>query len=257
MKLSVSKSEINYEIMGEGRPIILFSGFMNDMTVMIKTMEPIFENKTNWKRIYVDHLGVGDTLIGEDVKTVNDVLDTMLEFVDKVVGDENFVVCGYSFGGFLSRYILDKRFDKVDGILLITPLTDANLEKIEVDRTIKVVQYVDEQKQQEIDNKLQTYFYGAMEKSNVEYLQNLMAVSSSYNITLDNFDKFTKPTLIITGRQDSDVGYKNAYKIIEKYPRATYISMDKCGHASQIEQEVIFKTLINEWIYRLEEETNR
>ncbi|QSX04645.1 alpha/beta hydrolase [Sedimentibacter sp. zth1] len=258
MKLNVGKSKINYEIMGKGRPIIFFSGFTNDMTAMIKYMEPILEKKDNWKRIYVDHLGVGDTEIGDDIQSVDDVLKTMLGFVDELMGEEKYVLGGYSFGGYLSRYILNNRFDKVDGLLLLTPLIIKEMEICDVDRKIEVVKNVDSSIQQNIDALIQTDLYGAMAKTNNEFLNKLFAVNNLTKVSLDDFTgTYNKPTLIITGRQDDTVGYKDAYRILDKYSRVTYICMDKCGHAAQIEQNDLFNYLVSEWIYRVEEEIMR
>ena len=41
---------------------------------------------------------------------------------------------------------------------------------------------------------------------------------------------FPRPTLIITGRQDFVVGYRDAWGILEQYPRATFVVFDRAGH---------------------------
>ncbi|MCT4632473.1 MAG: alpha/beta hydrolase [Firmicutes bacterium] len=258
MKVKIGNSNINYEVKGEGRTAIFFSGFENDMTAMIKSLEPIFESKQNWKRIYVDHIGVGDTEIGNDVDSVEDVLNTMLAFVDEIVGTENFVLGGYSFGGFLSRYIIGKRFDQVDGVLLLTPLIKNDMMNIDVDRNVQTIKYVDSTIQGEIDRRIQEDLVGAMQKTNMDFMMGLYEKNLNTKVELDKFNGvFNKPTLIITGRQDETVGYKDAFSILDKYPRATYITLDKCGHAAQFQQVDIYKQLITEWIYRLEEEQSR
>ena len=64
---------------------------------------------------------------------------------------------------------------------------------------------------------------------------------------------FGKPTLVLTGRQDSHVGYKDGWRVLEKYPRATYAVLDRAGHALGVEQKELFQTLIQEWLDRVEE----
>lgn len=257
MKIRIGNSNINYEVIGEGRTAIFFSGFENDMTAMIKALEPIFDTKHNWKRIYVDHLGVGDTEIGSDVSSVEKVLDTMVEFVDQVTEGKNYVLGGYSFGGFLSRYIINKRFDKVDGLFLLTPLIKNDMQNLDVDASIETVPYTDQSIQEGIDKKIQEDIVGAMQKTNRDFMMTLYEKNYSTKIELDAFEgSFEKPTLIITGRQDEMVGYKDAFGILDKYPRATYITLDKCGHAAQIQQNEIYRQLVSEWIYRLEEEVD-
>jgi len=73
----------------------------------------------------------------------------------------------------------------------------------------------------------------------------------SFNVALLN-DKFTKLTLFLLGRQDSAVGYRDAWKIIENYPGATFAILDRAGHILQIEQEELFNSLTNDWLDRVE-----
>jgi pimeloyl-ACP methyl ester carboxylesterase len=64
---------------------------------------------------------------------------------------------------------------------------------------------------------------------------------------------FVVPTLILTGRQDSMAGYRSAWDILENYPRATFVVLDRAGHALGVEQEELFRTLVSEWLDRVEE----
>jgi pimeloyl-ACP methyl ester carboxylesterase len=64
---------------------------------------------------------------------------------------------------------------------------------------------------------------------------------------------FEKPTLILAGRQDTHVGYLETWDILRSYPRATYVVLDRAGHALGVEQESLFRALFNEWLDRVEE----
>jgi pimeloyl-ACP methyl ester carboxylesterase len=76
----------------------------------------------------------------------------------------------------------------------------------------------------------------------------------TYSFDLEAVTKsFEKPTLILTGRQDSHVGYQDGWDIIEKYPRATFAVLDRAGHALGVEQEGLFQALVHEWLDRIEE----
>lgn len=66
-------------------------------------------------------------------------------------------------------------------------------------------------------------------------------------------NKFNKPTLILLGKQDDCVGYKDARNILENFPHATFAVLDRAGHNLQIEQENLFNTLINDWLVRVHE----
>jgi pimeloyl-ACP methyl ester carboxylesterase len=62
---------------------------------------------------------------------------------------------------------------------------------------------------------------------------------------------FKQPTLFLMGRQDATVGYRDAWAIIENYPRATFAILDQAGHNLQIEQERLFEELVGEWLARV------
>jgi len=62
---------------------------------------------------------------------------------------------------------------------------------------------------------------------------------------------FEKPTLILVGRQDAMVGYRDAWDILENYPRATFALLDSAGHHLHLEQEKLFNPLVTEWLERV------
>ena len=47
---------------------------------------------------------------------------------------------------------------------------------------------------------------------------------------------YRHPTLLVTGRQDSTVGYARAWEMLEHFPRATFAVLDRAGHALPHEQ---------------------
>ncbi len=64
---------------------------------------------------------------------------------------------------------------------------------------------------------------------------------------------FPAPALIIMGRQDSYCGYREAWEIIENYPRGTFAVLDRTGHAIGNDQKVLLPALIGEWLNRVQE----
>jgi pimeloyl-ACP methyl ester carboxylesterase len=76
----------------------------------------------------------------------------------------------------------------------------------------------------------------------------------AFSFDVDTLPKpFPAPTLIVTGRQDSWVGYRDAWEILENYPRATFVVLDRAGHFLGVEQEDLFHTLVGEWLDRVKE----
>ena len=64
---------------------------------------------------------------------------------------------------------------------------------------------------------------------------------------------YAHPTLILTGRQDSSVGYASQWELLEHYPRATFAVLDRAGHALLHEQIELTHALVAEWLSRVRE----
>jgi pimeloyl-ACP methyl ester carboxylesterase len=64
---------------------------------------------------------------------------------------------------------------------------------------------------------------------------------------------FARPVVLLAGRQDHVVGYRDAWRILENYPRATFAVLDRAGHNLHIEQPQLFNALVGEWLDRVRE----
>ena len=64
---------------------------------------------------------------------------------------------------------------------------------------------------------------------------------------------FGGPTLMLTARQDHLCGYRDAWDLLDNYPRATFAVLDRAGHFVNIEQDVLCQALMREWLDRVEE----
>ncbi|MTI69818.1 MAG: hypothetical protein FH751_06130 [Firmicutes bacterium] len=74
MKCKLEKVILNYKVKGKGKPILMLNGYATDMNTLIGCMEPIFKDISGWKRIYIDHPGVGETKIKSDSFSYKDMI---------------------------------------------------------------------------------------------------------------------------------------------------------------------------------------
>ena len=94
-----------------------------------------------------------------------------------------------------------------------------------------------------------------MNLADTEFLENSLGKNVPFSFNVDLLEQpYVKPTLILMGRQDSAVGYRDTWHILENYPRASFVILDKAGHNLQIEQEVLFNEIVKEWLGRVLEE---
>ena len=98
-----------------------------------------------------------------------------------------------------------------------------------------------------------TIYHPMAEDADEEFLSRL-SENYAFSFNVDALlEPFTGPTLILAGRQDSVVGYRDTWAILENYPRGSFVVLDRAGHCLEIEQEGLFRALVNEWLDRVEE----
>jgi pimeloyl-ACP methyl ester carboxylesterase len=70
---------------------------------MVGLMEPHFERRAGWRRLYPDLPGMGQTPGPGWLTTQDQMLDVLLAFIDTVIPGQRLVVVGVSYGGLLAR----------------------------------------------------------------------------------------------------------------------------------------------------------
>ncbi|OGU57055.1 MAG: 2-hydroxy-6-oxo-6-phenylhexa-2,4-dienoate hydrolase [Ignavibacteria bacterium RBG_13_36_8] len=261
---------VYYEVFGHGQPILMIHGYSVDHRLMEGCMEPAFTDDTAWKRIYFDQPGMGHTEAKPWIKNANDMLDIILGFTEAVIPEEHFLVAGESYGGLLARGIVFKKHDLVDGVLLICPCIYPDFKKRTVPEMSVLFQEKNftstlSEKDAELFNELavvqneriwkkyQDEVLSGINIADNEFLNRYRQDGYSYSFNVDEINfTFDKPSLILVGRQDPVAGYRDAWQIIENYPRATFAVLDMAGHGLQIEQEELFTQLVKEWLKRVE-----
>ena len=270
MKCNVKNISINYEVFGEGKPIIIIHGSHVDHRLMTGCMEPVFKNREGYKRIYIDLPGMGKTK-GENWITNSDLmLDIVIDFIEKVIPNEKFLLVGESYGGYLARGIIYKIASKVEGLFLLCPAIIADNKKRNVpvhtilkkdDKLLSQLEQSDAEDFSSIQvvqsisiwERYRDEILSGIKLANDNFLSNLIQDGYEFSFEVDKLDEnFIKPTLMLLGRQDSSVGYKDAWSILDNYPRATFAVMDRAGHNLQLEQVETFNCLVDEWISRVE-----
>ena len=93
----------------------------------------------------------------------------------------------------------------------------------------------------------------AINSADWDFLSTVLDGAFSYDV--DALETpFEKPALMVMGRQDISVGYRDQFSILENFPRASFVILDKAGHNLQIEQDHLFSELVKEWLQRVAEE---
>lgn len=269
MECKIKDLSINYEIIGEGKPMIILHGYSIDHRAMTGCMELASEVSKGFKRIYVDLPGMGKSDCSDWISNADVMLDIVIEFIDRVIPKEDFLIVGYSYGGYLARGIVYKMPERVDGLLLICPVIIADSKKREVPEHVILVEdgqllstlsteeaeefsMLSVVQSEKIYKRYKNEIECSFELANDEFLTRFQQNGYEFTFDVDDLEEtFDKPSLIVVGKQDSCVGYKDAWTILDNYPRTTFTVIDRAGHNLQIEQEELFSSLVNEWTRRV------
>lgn len=266
-KVTIHDVQMNYKVVGEGKPVIIIHGYVVDHVTMTSCLEPVFDRTEGYKRIYIDLPGMGKSESADWIINSDIMLDFVVEFINAIIPNHNFLLIGYSYGGYLSRGVLSRLPNRVDGLLLLCPVVIADRNKRVVPDN--VVLQRDEAFLSGISTGLAEGFDSMMviqtekthgrfkgeilesaERANYKFLERLQNNGYSFSFDLDT--RYEKPTLFLLGRQDSCVGYKDAWELLENFPRATFAILDQAGHNLQIERDTMFTVMVREWIKRTE-----
>jgi len=270
MECKLNNITIHYQTFGEGKPILILHGAPLDHRALLGCMEPIFKNRTDWRRIYPDLPGMGRTKRGNWIISADQMLEVVLEFIDRIIPGQNFTLVGHSYAGYLARGIIYHRRQAVDGLFLLVPWIKYDWEDRNTPEKVTLVE--DQTLLAQLDpNEREGFAFGAVvqnqknwERFCSEWLPGIQAHDpqffdqliehSPFSFEVDALSEpFVKPTLILMGKQDHVAGYRNQWDILENYSRATFVVLDRAGHRLQIEQEALFNVLVDEWLERVAE----
>jgi pimeloyl-ACP methyl ester carboxylesterase len=260
---------------GEGVSVLIIHGWEMDGKVEELDFEPIFTKARGFRRIYVDLPGMGKTP-ANNVKDSDDIYLRLVQFIDARLGKSKFLLVGTSFGGHLAQAIARKYAEQVDGLLLRVPLIEPKDSMRDLDPFQPLVR--NEQLMSSIPSEdkallgdvlIQTPAYikslkakydeavsPALKAADNEVLDPIRADPRRYQISLASDNKHPKllaPTLIICGRQDKVVGYRDSLRLLELYPRSTYAVLDRGTHGLPVDENGVFDALVRDWLTRVDE----
>lgn len=265
MKADIRGIPVNYEERGEGRPILVFHGMPADHRHMVNAIEPVFEARTGWRRIYPDLPGHGLTPRADWITTEDDKLQVALDLLDLRAPGQRFLVIGASYGGYVALGVLHRRAADVDGVaLLVTnPLREARSvgrhQVFERDEEAVATLAEDEQTVLRMATihsaaaiaDFRTNIKPALLAADHEFLEGVAPFPFDASVLPE---PFPRPALILNARQDGATGYADILTMIEAFPRGTFAVLDRAGHPLPREQPVLFRALMAEWLDRVEAE---
>lgn len=269
MECKVRDVTMFYDDVGTGHPLLLLHGLPLDHRHIASDIEPVFTNRSGWRRLYPDLPGMGKTKATERLVNQDQILELVIDFINTVIPGERFVVAGTSYGAYLARGLVYYLSAQMDGLLLNVPLIETDKTKQQLPKSLVVREdpgflsalTPDEQDMREFivlqSMDLLTEFrqvIGPAVAIADHVFLNRLRQHYAFSVNIDVLPiPFAAPALFLTGRHDSWCGYREAYRLLDNYHRASFVVLDGAGHALAVEQKTLFRAFVNEWLDRVEE----
>ncbi len=258
---------LKYVEIGRGRPILVMHGGKLDHRHMVDALEPAFSDLTGWQRIYVDLPGCGGSTGFDHVHSQDDVLAAILEFAAATSAGSPIAVIGESRGSYIAQGLAYARPALISGLALIVPGGNSAAAKETLPEPVVLVRDAGLLKDLELTVKGRAERLVVQTAAIVEKIrQTKVPAAAAHDAALEarlserltfSFHEvmlatvFDRPSLIVSGRQDSIVGYTDAAAMLSCYPRATYALLDCAGHSPGWERPHLFWALMQDWLERL------
>lgn len=253
MVIKINDCLINYEVFGNGKPLLLLHGW----GACINSMAPIWQFFKNKFKVFVlDFPGQGNG--SEEPKSpwgVPEYAEMVREFMDKL-DIKNPHVIAHSFGGRVAIYLSSKYKDLFDKIVLvdaagIKPKKSLKKQfKIAMFKCGKAVLKITTPKNK-YEERLNDYRKKFSSSDYSAIKSDIMRQTFSKVISLDltkNLKEIKSPVLLMWGENDTDTPLYMA-KIMEKnIEDAGLVILKNAGHFSYIDASGEFNLIVDNFL---------
>ena len=251
---------LSFDDVGHGHCVLAIHGAYSTHHELASALEPMIAPYDTYRRLYPDIPGMGESPPQHSIQSSNDVVDLLEQFVDDQIGESPLLLIGQSYGAHLARGLAARRPRQVAGMAMICPLMPgamspephavvqsdvdpaALLDPTQVDEYLGYFVVHTEETVQRFKDAV----VPSMGRFDVDAVERVM---SDWRLDPDPDETaFDAPTLIVTGRQDSWVGYRAQVALFDRYPRASYVVLADTGHALPHERPDLLAALLEDWL---------
>ena len=256
-------------------PLLAVHGYGVDHGLMAGCLEPVFAAmnpaQRPSRRIYLDLAGMGRSPRHPDIRTADDYLAWLQRAADLLLPNGQYLLAGYSYGGYLAQGLRYRNADRVAGLLLICPVSTAQLYARRLPSSGHVFRDDDwwqRQKDEPDAADFARFAAWATEEGYDRFRQHIAPglargnrdFMTSYRGSADYDFSFEEelhraicdvPSCILLGRQDRIVGYEDMLALRDRFSHGTMTVFDGAGHNLQIDRIGLFEAMVKDWMERL------
>lgn len=251
LNIKIDNLGINYEVTGEGKPVILLHGWLCSLDTM-KPIENILSKK--FKVYNVDLPGFGKSDMPENPFSTEDFANFLDEFIKKL-DIKNPILIGHSNGGRTAINYAGRNLGEINKIILID---SAGIKpkrglsyyiKVYTFKTLKHILNIFPKTEMfnNIRERLLGKFGSSDYKNSSEVLRKTMSIIINEDQT-EILKNINVPTLIIWGENDDATPLSDA-KIMEKNIKDSgLVVLKDAGHFSYLDKYQEFTSIITSFL---------
>jgi pimeloyl-ACP methyl ester carboxylesterase len=264
MRFSFDGQDIDYEIRGAGRSVVLVHGLATDRRILVDSCEPALD-RPGVRRVYLDLPGHGASGAHVALASADGLVAALRAFVAEVAGPAPAVVA-HSYGGYLALGLL-RELPSLSGLFLACPIVqpEVALRTLPPQRFVNSEEgltFVDDEERQAFDGEISRYSAAVLERfrravdpaHRAAHRLFLAAVRSRYaqsHPIAAELRAFDRPLRVVCGQHDYWAGYADALALVRLAPRADFHVASGCGHFLPIERPEVMKEQLGEWCEEL------
>ena len=264
--LEVGPIRIAYHATGKGRPLVVLHGWAMDHRGVVDIFEPAFASHAAWRRIYIDLPGMGGSSALAPGANAADMLATVENAIDTLIGDEPRALAGMSYGGYLAQGMVRRRPEAILGLALVVPVMRAGTGDRILPDPVKVRVAPETEFADPLSRQFRPFIVdedpAVLQRMRAEILPGVSIADHEFleafqaaGYRLDDEGEPTVlegPSVVIAGRHDTAVGYERASLLSQHLARGTVAVLAGGGHGVAHERAAVVTALIADWVDRLE-----
>lgn len=239
MNIKINGYNINYEVSGEGKPVVLVHGWLTNL----ETMKPLQNHLCkNFKVYNLDVIGFGKSDLPKEPMSTEDLADFLNCFLD-ALNIENPILIGHSNGGRMIINLAGRNLRKINKIVLldsagIVPKRKPKYYfKVYSFKLVKNITklFPNTEMFRNMRERMLGKFGSSDYKNSPEVLRKTMSIilNEDQKSVMPNIKA---PTLIIWGEDDHDTPIEDAKTMEKLIPDSGLVTYKGRGHFAYLEE---------------------
>lgn len=239
MNININGYNINYEVSGEGNPVVLVHGWLTDL----ETMRPLQNYLSKYFKVYnLDVIGFGKSDLPRNPMTTEDLSNFLNDFLD-ALNIENPILIGHSNGGRMIINLAGRNLRKINKIVLIDSAGIVPKRKpkyyikVYTFKTLKTITkaFPNTRMFRNIKERMLGKFGSSDYKNSPEVMKRTMSIIVNED-QKDIMPNIKVPTLIIWGENDTATPVEDGRTMEKLIPDSGLVVYKGRSHFSYLEE---------------------